>query len=165
MGIDPSWAVDDRIRKADAIMTHAETGGLGEGRFNIQMRGRVGNTPVVSPDMVNRPVFDEGLKTHNFMENIDDPTNPHFVTIDTHAHNAAVASRTPSAGTGLGSLGRYGLFAQAYHGAAQHLGTLPQQAQARVWTTWKRMNPMPQRGASFDDYLKSTGHYDRYYGS
>lgn len=108
--------------------------------------------------------FTKGLKTHNFLENIDDPHNRAFVTIDTHAHNAAVASRTSSDETGLGSIGRYGLFSQAYHGAARHFDKAPSEIQARVWTGWKRMNPMPQSGASFDDYLKSIGHYDRYYG-
>jgi hypothetical protein len=107
-------------------------------------------------------LFTKGLKTHSFLENIDSPTNPEHVTIDTHAHNAAVGSRTSSDATGLGAIGRYNMFASAYHGASQHLGLHPSELQARVWTTWKRMNPMPQ-GRNFDDYLKQTGKFDDYY--
>lgn len=161
---DPSWSPDDRIRKARAIMDHAQEGGLGEGRFNISMRSRIQNSSIVAPAMKNKPVFSEGLKTHNFQENLDNPLDPRWVTVDTHAHNAGVGSITSSALTGLSSIGRYNIFAQAYHGAARELGIHPQEAQARIWTAWKRINPMPQSGASFDDYLKSIGHYDRYYG-
>ena len=110
-------------------------------------------------------LFTPGLKTHNFLENIDNPQDRRFVTIDTHAHNAAVGSRTSSDSTGLGSIGRYNMFAQSYHNAARHFDVTPSETQARIWTTWKRMNPMSQAGASFDDYLKSIGHYDRYYSS
>jgi hypothetical protein len=107
-------------------------------------------------------LFPQGLKTHHFLENIDDPDNPNFVTIDTHAHNAAVGSRTSSDKTGLGSPGRYGLFSEAYHGAARQMGIVPSSTQARVWTTWKRLNPMASSW-NFDRYLRDTGQFDDYY--
>lgn len=107
-------------------------------------------------------LFTPGLKTHNFLENIDNPEDQRYVTIDTHAHNAAVGSRTSSDATGLGSIGRYQLFAHAYHGAARHMGITPSTSQARVWTTWKRMNPM-QSSWNFDKYLRETGQFDDYY--
>ncbi len=107
-------------------------------------------------------LFPQGRKTHHFLENIDNPEDPRFVTIDTHAHNAAVASRTSSDKTGLSSVGRYGIFADSYHGAANKLGILPSATQARVWTTWKRMNPMSSPH-NFDSYLRQTGQYDDYY--
>lgn len=109
-------------------------------------------------------LFTPGLKTHSFLENIDNPQDQRYVTIDTHAHNAAVASRTPSDNTGLGTIGRYNLFAHAYHGAARHMGMTPSTSQARIWTTWKRMNPLASNW-NFDQYLRDTGHYDRYYSS
>jgi hypothetical protein len=160
IGANPEFSTDPRIRKAHAILNHAQMGGAGDGRFNIIMRGTFKGGGFKEPE--SRPVFEKGLKTHSFMENIHDPSNPDFVTIDTHAHNAAVASRTPSDSTGLGTVGRYNLFAQAYHGASQHIGVAPPELQARVWTTWKRMNPM-SGGRNFDDYLKQTGQFDDYY--
>lgn len=161
MGEDPSFSRDARVRKAHAILNHAQMGGVGEGRFNITSRGWDTKAQKFTEPRT-KPVFEEGLKTHSFMENIHNPSNPEFVTIDTHAHNAGVASRTSSDSTGLGTKGRYDVFAQAYHGASQHLGLVPSELQARVWTTWKRMNPMPG-GRNFDNYLKATGSYDDYY--
>lgn len=158
----PEFSRDARIRKASAILQHAQTGGTGDGRFNVTMRGWNPKTKEITEPRT-RPVFDEGLKTHNFMENIHTPSNPQFVTIDTHAHNAAVASRTGSDKTGLGSIGRYNMFADAYHGAARHFDIPASELQARVWTTWKRMNPMAQGRVGFDDYLKQTGKFDDYY--
>lgn len=158
---NPEFSSDARIRKANAIMNHAQMGGVGEGRFNISVRGWDTKAQRFT-DPRTQPVFKEGLKTHSFMENIHNPSNPSYVTIDTHAHNAGVASRTSSDSTGLGTVGRYGVFAQAYHGASQHLGLIPSELQARVWTTWKRMNPMPG-GRSFDDYLKQSGQFEDYY--
>jgi hypothetical protein len=159
-GANPEFSTDARIRKAHAILNHAQMGGVGDGRFNITSRGYSEKTGFTEP--TEKPVFQQGLKTHSFMENIHNPSNRDFVTIDTHAHNAAVGSRTPSAGTKLGAIGRYNTFAQAYHNTSEHLGLDPSETQARVWTTWKRMNPQP--GArDFDTYLQKTGKFDDYY--
>ena len=163
------WGLN--LIKAHDIATHgrpthpdaAWSNKVVDGRWKDQRQNKAENIIRLGREGVDPThLFTPGLKTGEFLENIDDPSNPRHLTIDTHAHNAAVGSRTSSDSTGLGSIGRYNIFAQAYHGAAQKLGVHPPELQARVWTTWKRMNPQGP-GADFDAYLKSIGKFDDYY--
>jgi hypothetical protein len=84
------------------------------------------------------------VKTGNFYRNIVDPKDASAVTIDRHAHDIAVGQRYGEENRGLGAVGRYGLFADAYHSATQHINrgrdsglVLPHQVQAVTWTHWR----------------------------
>jgi hypothetical protein len=95
---------------------------------------------------------DSVLGTHgkvpNFFANIADPSNPHPVTIDTHAVNLAVGN--PFVGQGgkrvgpkpedatkvFHSKGRYDHFVRAYKAASEQLGVdIPNKVQAATWVT------------------------------
>lgn len=109
------------------------------------------------------------LKTGHFFRNIADPTDRDPVTIDMHAHDAALGMKQPSGvDRALGSLGRYNMFHDAYASSMVRLNRegagldVPNQLQAQVWTTWKRLNPR-RPSYNFDEYLRRNGHYDDYY--
>lgn len=86
-----------------------------------------------------------GQKETSFFHNISDPSNPHHVTIDRHAHDIAVGkpfvgmgnkSEEPGADLGLSAMGRYKHFVHAYQTAAGELGVdLPHKVQATTWVT------------------------------
>ena len=95
-----------------------------------------------------------GNKVKSFFHNISDPSNPHHVTVDRHAHDIAVGKPFIGAGgkggvskvanasgnkpmsedLGLSSMGRYKHFVHAYTTAAGELGVdLPHKVQATTW--------------------------------
>jgi hypothetical protein len=79
------------------------------------------------------------VKTGNFYRNVNDPSDPHAVTVDTHAHDAARGVKLPFKTTrGLTAVSRYEHFAGAYRNAASRVGE-PQAhiVQATVWQHWK----------------------------
>lgn len=100
-----------------------------------------GETPMEGPYVASRAKQRGvlgGPKVRSFYGNILDPEDPEPVTIDTHAHDAAVGMKLPYAQErGLSSAGRYNSFATAYRGAAQSVGIVPSEMQAAVWTGWK----------------------------
>jgi len=76
-----------------------------------------------------------GLKTWNFKNNIVDPTNPDFVTIDRHAH------RVLNADMGSGEIAlntrQYLLSALVYKTFARDVGLVPCELQAVAWLQYK----------------------------
>jgi hypothetical protein len=84
-----------------------------------------------------------GHKVRSFYHNIVDPSNPDPVTIDRHAHDIAVGnpfkgsgggSRAKSPDLGLGAMGRYKHFENAYKTASGHLDVgIPNRVQAVTW--------------------------------
>lgn len=92
-------------------------------------------------------------KLRNFYNNIADPSDPRWVTIDTHA--VAVGVFEPVAGTahqvsaalgGSGSVsagvkGLYALYAEAYFRAAKERGVLPREMQSVTWDAIRTLFP------------------------
>lgn len=83
-----------------------------------------------------------GHKVRSFYQNIADPSNPHPVTIDRHAHDIAVgipfrgtSKATEKAGSlGLSAIGRYQHFERSYKAASEQLGIEhPHKVQATTW--------------------------------
>lgn len=94
-------------------------------------RIRAGETP--------ESVLPQQKKTGNFYRNVADPSDPHPVTIDTHAHDAARMSKLPfKTNRGLSAIGRYDHFADAYRAATPRVGeSHAHVVQATVWQHWK----------------------------
>lgn len=98
-----------------------------------------------SPEKVLNPLT--GPKTHRFFHNINDPDNPHPVTIDGRGHDLAINRMIgwqtnrgiSSANLPSGSTSRYEHFESAYRTAAHHLSkehgetVLPLHVQAVTW--------------------------------
>lgn len=75
-----------------------------------------------------------GLKTWNFYNNILDPMDENFVTIDFHAVNIYEGSLDVKSL----SKGYYKTVVEAYKDAAYELGLIPNQLQAVTWVVWRR---------------------------
>ncbi len=102
-------------------------------------------------------------KVRNFYNNIVDPSNPHDVTIDTHAVAAAHLrplsvkdmavlenfGRINNAQIGL--KGTYPVYAEAYRQAAKDLGVLPRELQSVVWEHVREMFPDTFKSESSTD--------------
>lgn len=74
------------------------------------------------------------LKEGHFFHNIFDPSDTSHVTIDRHAHDIARREKWGNNPRGLGAVGRYNTFVDAYGAASQHLGIqVPSRLQAGVW--------------------------------
>jgi len=103
-------------------------------------------------------------KSYHFYRNLKDPSDPAWVTVDRHAHDAATGSVITGGERGLSATGRYDKFADIYRTAAARQGMdLPSTAQAQTWGTWKRLKGGKRPGFNFDQYLHDIGDYDRYY--
>lgn len=74
-------------------------------------------------------------KTGNFYRLILDPSDPHAVVVDRHAHDIAVGEVYGSADRGLSAQSRYDALAEAYRIAARRLpfATSPAELQAITW--------------------------------
>ena len=91
-----------------------------------------------------RTILPMDIKTGHFFKNIVDPQDRSSVTIDRHAHDAAIGQRwgsRPRALTG----GRYQTFANAHITATQHLNKIsgledmvPSEVQAVTWLHHRR---------------------------
>jgi hypothetical protein len=109
------------------------------------------------------------LKTYHFYENIRNPRGGNdFVTIDRHAHDAPTGMVISGDNRGLGDERRYNAMADVYRTAHGMLGqqfdlNQGSDLQAAVWVPWKRLKGDRRPGADFDQYLRDTGEYDRYY--
>ena len=108
------------------------------------------------------------LKTYIFYRNIKDPSDPHWVTIDRHAHDVAVGNIISGDNRKLSSPPRYNRLADAYRAAhgrydADYDLETPGALQAATWTAWKRVKGDRSPGFSFNDYLRETGTGSAYY--
>lgn len=107
-------------------------------------------------------VLPMAVKTGNFYRNVNDPSDPHAVTIDTHAHDAARMSKLPfKTDRGLSATGRYNHFADAYRAAGPRVDeSHAHVVQATVWQHWKDRygtNTSGVRGASAAADEEATG--------
>lgn len=102
-------------------------------------------------------VLPQQKKTGNFYRNVADPSDPHPVTVDTHAHDAARMSKLPfKTDRGLSAVGRYDHFAAAYRNATPRVGeTHAHVVQATVWQHWKDRygNATAPKAAPVDEEL------------
>ena len=94
------------------------------------------------------------VKVWNFYHNLEDPTSPHYVTIDRHAHDALTGVKVAGQERGLSEEGRYNYVASPYHIVADRRNMLPNVAQATAWGTYQRLKGDRARGFNFEDYLK-----------
>jgi hypothetical protein len=95
-----------------------------------------------------------GMKTGHFIRNIEDPSDPNHVTVDTHAHDAAVGWKQPfKTPRGLGSQGRYDVLAHAHSLAAQRSGLTPPEGQAVSWLNWKQQNTPAGHSRGYDGVM------------
>jgi len=76
-------------------------------------------------------------KTGHFFQAIANPSDPHPVVIDRHAHDLAVGVRFGNDDRGLDNLNRYNSLVDAYRAAATELGELPSVVQAVTWVAWR----------------------------
>lgn len=76
----------------------------------------------------------KGDKTFSFFNNIYQPENPDFVTIDFHAYDIY---RFENVKKGLSSK-TYKEVSMAYREAAKQIGLVPNQLQATTWVTWRQ---------------------------
>lgn len=81
-----------------------------------------------------------GPKVACFAENL--VGSDHYVTVDTHALQAALADPTSTIAL---KWSRYLVFAQAYVIAAERAHRLPAEYQAILWHTWKRLHPAGEK--------------------
>ncbi len=81
----------------------------------------------------------QGLKTFNFYNNIKDPSNPSFVTIDRHAYAILVKGTDPDKTDASGAVAlnkkNYLIAADIYKEVAKSKGILPCELQAITWLT------------------------------
>jgi len=97
-------------------------------------------------------VLPMGMKTGNFYRNIIDPEDTEAVTIDRHAHDAAVGAPWGDRERGLSSKGRYAVLSLAYRNAAAKLGITPSVLQATVWIAWTERNAGIKRRPTVERY-------------
>jgi hypothetical protein len=85
-----------------------------------------------------------GWKVRNFYCNLEQPRNGFHCTIDGHAFNIWVGQRhnlkSRVVATGLAGFNKYERIADDYRLVAQWIGIRPNQLQATVWFTWKRLH-------------------------
>jgi hypothetical protein len=148
------------IRKGAGIL--AVTSPQNSWNENIRMAKEIGKTGTtkgfITRDTIRRAneiregrdpseVLPEKLKTGHFFRNINDPSDRSSVTIDRHAHDAAINERWGGRERSLGGVGRYGTFVNAHMAATQRLNTIPGledmnagQTQAVNWVRWRNMH-------------------------
>lgn len=105
--------------------------------FHVPLTGGALGASVVKANAIREGAdptiaLGKGLKTLSFYANILDPSDPHTVTVDTHAIKVAGVNRD-SVGVRL-----YHAIADGYREVADYVGLLPQQVQAITWTTYRR---------------------------
>jgi len=83
-------------------------------------------------------------KTWNFYNNLLNPSDADFVTIDSHAF-AILFGMFNVTGSWLGNYAAYKRAAQCYNEVADELGILPCDLQAVCWTTRKRFTDSDKR--------------------
>jgi hypothetical protein len=83
--------------------------------------------------------FTKGKKTRAFYQNILDPFDPHPVTIDGHMVSAWTGKRMTMLQVATRGF-NYELIADDFRAVAYRERLLPNQLQAIIWFTWKRIN-------------------------
>lgn len=111
--------------------------------LNKQSSGNILRAESIRTGQANpEDVLPMRVKTGNFYRNVLDPSDPHSVTVDTHAHDIAINRKLPwETDRGLSAMGRYDHFADSYrratHGLDEsHAGTV----QAVTWSHWRNLH-------------------------
>lgn len=89
-------------------------------------------------------------KTRSFYNNMLNPNDPDFVTIDTHMVRAITNNlglTEKQQGELVKDGNNYKIMHDGILDAARELGLLPQQVQAIVWTHWKTIHEASDRAA------------------
>lgn len=129
----PQMEWSKNLEIAKRVMKSGDTRGLTGDNAVKALRIRNGEDP--------EKVLPMRLKTGHFYHNVRDPNNPHFLTVDTHAHNVGVGHVWDDEKLGLGAYGRYDTVKNAYLHVANQLGiSNPNRLQARTWVTWKDLD-------------------------
>lgn len=81
----------------------------------------------------------KGHKTRNFYRNILDPSDPEPVTIDGHMACVHIGKKMTMKEV-VRTRFKYQLVAVDFLDVARYVGLLPNQLQAMLWFTWKRIN-------------------------
>lgn len=81
----------------------------------------------------------KGPKTRSFYQNILDPSDPEPVTIDGHMACISIGKRMTMKEV-VRARFKYSDLAADFIAAARHVGVLPNQLQAMLWFTWKRIH-------------------------
>jgi hypothetical protein len=139
--LSPRTSWDANKTKADQLLKHGSTYGL---KDHVK-KARAIRDGRLDPDQAFNP--NSAMKTYNFYNNIEEPDDPKYVTMDAHAHDIAVGQRLGSPDEdvrGLGAKGRYNTFADAYKTATNVINDgrkgrplIPNQVQATAWTAWR----------------------------
>lgn len=85
-----------------------------------------------------------GPKTRAFFLSILNPDDPHPITIDGHMVNAWRGEVTTMVEVAWSKF-KYDVVANDYRAFAAEIGVLPNQLQAMIWFTWKRINNIVYR--------------------
>lgn len=91
----------------------------------------------------------KGKKTRNFYLNILNPFDPDPITIDGHMACVWIGKRMTMRDV-VRSRFKYDLVASDFRKAADGLDLLPNQLQAMLWFTWKRINRVLYSGDQLD---------------
>jgi hypothetical protein len=81
----------------------------------------------------------KGHKTRNFYRNILDPDDPEPITIDGHMACVSIGRHMTMKDV-VRARFKYQVLAANFVDVAAHVGLLPNQLQAMLWFTWKRIN-------------------------
>jgi hypothetical protein len=135
--VSPGTGWNENIRMARDIGRSGSTKGyITQNELGKARQIREGANP--------RDVLPMDIKTGHFFKNIVDPRDSTAVTIDRHAHDAAIGEKWGSRQRQLTG-GRYQTFANAHFTATQHLnkvagmeGLVPSEVQAVNWIHWRR---------------------------
>jgi hypothetical protein len=150
--LSPNNEYHGNIRDLETVLVN-ERAGNGPDSYRVATYGN--NKRKASEIARGTPVAEciRALKTWNFFNNVYDPSDPNYVTVDGHmywcwrGHAGTVKglrgqSRTTTGLRGTPTLGRalYGEIAGDIKGLALALGIVPCQLQAILWVTWKRLH-------------------------
>lgn len=150
--LSPNNEYHGNIRDLESVLAAARAGkGLDD--FTVAAYGH--NKRKAWDIIGGKPISESivALKTWNFFNNVHNPTDPGFVTVDGHMYwcwrgkagtvkGLRGSARTSSGLQGTPSLGKrlYGEISGDITGLALALGLVPCQLQAILWITWKRIH-------------------------
>ena len=135
--VSPGTGWNENVRMATDIGRTGDTKGYITG-------AEKGRAQKIREGADPRTILPMDIKTGHFFRNLVNPRDPSAVTIDRHAHDAAIGQRWGSRNRGLTG-GRYQTFANAHFTATQHLNRIsgledlvPSEVQAISWIHHRR---------------------------
>lgn len=100
----------------------------------------------------------KGKKTRNFYLNILNPYDPEPITIDGHMACVYIGKRMTMKEV-VRSRFKYDVVAEAFRKAAFDIDMIPNQLQATLWFTWKRINRVLYTGDQLDVFADRDGNH------